>query len=513
MIPIPMPLALQTLTDKLKFSFSGPEQVGQFQTFSIDLADLKLSLTDRTPCVWVQADDVRELSPISLSQHLKDVARQMNWNNEKVLVFLDGESPLLREYLPKYLPAFIILTSADQTNVHSANAPTIALLDILRRQVNRANLAPYEVHVPVAGNRFFGRQPEINKVLQHATSSYIFLGIRRIGKTSLLLELQRLLNKLDPPEPGQRRRVYIDCSVVTSEEEFLQAIINEVDPRGMKFLMGRAMQSKRYKRMMFDHFVSLHGEPMTFLIDEIDRLLANLDREGELFDVLRSAATSGKVRFVMAGFRKPMHLYGSEESPFYHFAYKIRLGKMQRNDVKDMVLMPMESLGIKIKNREGVVNRIMRETGGLPNYVQFYCQTLLEQVDETGREEIDEDDLSSVYDNREFRDFVLETFMTNTERVEQALVYALIAEDQSPLKNSTFSERYIDDVLKARGIPLTLDALERVCRNLDVGGVFNQVGKDFEFAVPLLVRTLDEARDVEFLFEKMREEIRSENYH
>lgn len=509
--PISMPPALQTLTEKLKFAFSGPEQVGRFNIFFIDLADLKLSLTDSTPCVWVQAEDLQQLTPIELSQHLRDAARQMNWNNEKILVFLDGESPLLRDYLPKYLPTFIIFSQADQAGIHSASAPTVVLLDILRHQVNRANLSPYEVHIPVAGNRFFGRQPEINKVLQHPTSSYLFLGMRRIGKTSLLLELQRKMNELDPPEEGQRRRVYIDCSVVTSEEEFLQALINEVDPRGMKFLMGRAMQSKRYKRMMFDHFVSLHGGPMTFLIDEIDRLLVNLEDEHELFDVLRSAATLGKVRFVMAGFRKPMHLYGSEDSPFYHFADKIRLGKMQRNDVKDMVLVPMESLGIKFKNREGVVNRIMRETGGLPNYVQFYCQTLLEQVDDTGREEIDEDDLSSVYDNREFRDFVLETFMTNTERVEQALVYALIAEDQSPLKNSTFSERRIDEILKSRSIPLTLDGLERVCKNLEVGGVLNQVGKDYEFAVPLLVRTLNEARDVEFLFEKMREEIRAEH--
>ena len=511
MSSIGMPPALFTLSDKLKFAITPPEQVGRFHIYFIDLADLKLSLTDRTPCIWVQAIDLQELAPMTLSQHLRDAARQMNWNNEKILVFLDGESPLLREYLPKYLPAFIILDQTTQANIQSANAPTVVLLDALRRQLNRANLSPYEVHIPVAGNRFFGRKPEINKVLQHPTSSYLFLGIRRIGKTSLLLELQRLMNKFDPPEPGQRRRVYIDCSVISSEEEFLQAVINEVDPRGMKFLMGRATQSKRYKRTMFDHFVSLHGEPMTFLIDEIDRLLMNLGDERELFDVLRSAATSGKVRFIMAGFRRPMHLYGSEQSTFYHFADKIRLGKMQRNEVKDMVLVPLESLGIKFKNREGVASRILRETGGLPNYVQFYCQTLLEQVDETGREEIEEDDLGSVYNNREFRDFVLETFMTNTERLEQALVYALIAEDQSPLKNSTFSERYIDEVLKRRHIPLNLEGLERICKNLEVGGVFNQVGKDYEFAVPLLVRTLCEARDVEFLFETMREEIQAEN--
>ena len=506
-----MPPALVTLTDKMNYAYSGPQTVGRFSIFDIDLADLKLSFTDRTPCIWVQSNDLRDLSPVELSQHLQDVARQKGWNNEKVLVFMDGELPLIREYLPRYLPAFILFGKKDQEQIQKADAPTAILFDVLCHQLKRSYLAPYEVHLPVAGNRFFGRQTEINKVLQHGINSYLFLGIRRIGKTSLLQELQRLMDKYDPPEEGQRRRVYLDCSVVTTEEEFLRAVITEVDPRGLKFLLGRAVQSKRYKRMMFDHFVSIYGAPMTFLIDEIDRLLYNLGEDTSLLDVLRSAATSGKVRFIMAGFRRPLNQYGSEQSPFYNFAEKVRLGKMLRNDVKDMVLVPMEQLGVKFKNREGVVNRILSETGGLPNYIQFYCQTLLEKIDETGRNEISEDDLELVYDNREFRDFVIETFMSNTERVEQALVYALIAEDRYPMGDGVFSQRDIDEVLKHRNLRLTLDQLERVCRNLEVGGVLNQVGRDYEFAVPLLQRTLNEARDVNFLFDKIHEEIQIEN--
>jgi hypothetical protein len=510
MNPFSMPPALLTLTEKLKYSYNGPERIGRFDTFFVDLADLKLSLTDYTPCIWVKAEDLHTLSPVELSQHLQDIARQKSWNNEKILVFIDGEAPLLREYLPKYLPAFILFNQADQQNITQANAPTVILLEILGRQVSRAALSPYEVHLPVAGNRFFGRQQEINKVLQHPQSSYLFLGIRRIGKTSLLMELQRLMDKLDPPGDGQRRRIYIDCSVITSEEEFFRALISEVDPSGMKFYMGRPEHSKRYQRTMFNQFVSIHGTPMTFLVDEIDRLLASLEDENSLFDVLRSAAASGKVRFIMAGFRRPMHLYGSETSAFYHFADKVRLGKMQRNDIKDMVVIPMESLGVSFKNREGVVSRILRETGGLPNYVQFYCQTLLEQLDETEKDEISEDDLGSVYENREFRDFVLEAFMTNTERVEQAMVYALISEDPEQLRHSSWSERAIDGVMKKRRLSLNLEQLERVCKNLEIGGVLNQVGKDYEFAVPLLQRTLCEARDVNFLFDKMREEILKE---
>ncbi|MCP4626263.1 MAG: hypothetical protein GY850_22550, partial [bacterium] len=335
----------------------------------------------------------------------------------------------------------------------------------------------------------------------------LFIGIRRIGKTSLLKEIQRRMDRIDPPAENQIRRLYIDCTVISSEQEFLRTLTYQLDPAELKLLMGRAAKSKRYQRMMFDRFASLHGQPITFLIDELDRLLAHIGNQRGLFDVLRAAAIAGKARFIMAGFRRAMEAATNQQSPFFNLAAEVRLGRLKLVDVKHMVLGPLERLRITIQNREGVVNRINRETAGLPNYVQFYCKTLLEHLDDEGRDTIIEDDLSSVYDNREFRDFVLDTFMSNTESLERALVYALAAEDRSPGKQQRFSQRMMDSLLKKRKLDLKYEYLDRACRSLEVAGVFNQVGRDFEFAVPLFQRMLHETRDVDFLFEKTREEI------
>ena len=65
----------------------------------------------------------------------------------------------------------------------------------------------------------------------------------------------------------------------------------------------------------------------------------------------------------------------------------------------------------------------------------------------------------------------------------------------------------MDSFLKKRKLDLKYEHLDRACRNLEVAGVFNQAGRDFEFAVPLFQRMLRETRDVDFLFEKTREEI------
>jgi hypothetical protein len=505
-----MPPALHTITDKLKFQFDGPAKVGHFETFQVDLADWSLSLTDANPCIWVQGHNLESLSPPQLADSLRDVVRERGWQNSTVLLFVDGQVGSLRTHLPPALPTFVTIDGKQQARIQRADSPTVATLDILMRQMSRSQLAPYETNKPVTGSQFFGRQREINHVLQHPTVNYLFVGIRRIGKTSLLKEIKRRMDRIDPPGENQVRRLYVDCTVIGSEQEFLRELTVELDPKELKLLMGRAAQTKRYQSLMFDRFASLHGEPITFLIDELDRLLAQVSNQGDLFDVLRAASNDGKARFIMAGFREAMLASANQQSPFFNMITRVDLGKLGRSDVRYMVVAPMERLRINIQNQHGVVSRIYRETAGLPNYVQFYCKTLLEQLDEEGRDTITEDDLGSVYENREFRNFILDTFMSNTEPLERALVYALVAQDPSPDNQRSFSQRAMDGFLKKRNLNIKYELLDRACKSLEVAGVFNEVGRDFEFAVPLLKRMLQETRDVDFLFEKAREEFMTE---
>lgn len=508
-----MPPVLRTLTEELKFAYVGPERVGPFDVFYVNLSGWNLSLTDRNPCVWVKSADLERFTIPDLGVAIRDVVRIKRWQNMTVMLFIDGDAGELRFNLPEALPSFLILDAAQQQRVAASSAPSVEMLDILLQQMSRSQLAPYETNKPVVAGRFFGRQSEINRVLQHPNTNFMFVGIRRVGKTSLLKELQRKMDELDPPHDGQIRRLYVDCTVISSADEFLRELVYELDKPQLKLLMGRAHESKRYKRLMFDRFAELHGEPVTFLVDELDRLLARVPPDHELFDVLRAASNAGKARFIFAGFRKAMIAMTDMRTPLFNMVREVRLGKLKRGDVKRMVLS-MERLRITIQNRDGIVNRIFRETAGLPNYVQFYCKTLLEQLDDDARDAITEQDLVSVYKNRAFRDFVLDTFMANTEPLERALVYAMIAEDPGDGgKRRTYAQRTIDGILKKRKLNIRLEDLERSCRNLEIAGVFEEVGKNYRFAVPLLQQILPQTRDVDFLFDKTREEILAETLY
>lgn len=504
-----LPLILGTFKEKLNFNCHGLGEVDGISLFQVDFSDWNTVLSDKNPCIWVKVDNI-QADIYYLSEQLRDIVREKSWQNEAILVILDVDVPELKQILPHELPTFIVLDLSDQIRISQASSPTAETLNIILSQVSRSRLAPYEKHRPVMGAQFFGRRGEINKILNNPKENYLIIGIRRVGKTSLLKELERQMNKIDKPGNDQIRRLYVDCSVIESEEDFLRAITYHLDKSELKMLMRRTSQSMRQKSLMFERFYKLHGGMITFLIDEVDRMLVKLKDPDDFLNMLRAVSTAEYARFILAGFRLPMRDVFDQKKSLHHMVDTINLGKLKYDDVYKMVTQPMEKLRITFQNRESVVNRIHRETAGLPNYVQFYCSTLLSRLDTRKDNVLSEEDLAAVYEDREFRDFILETFMNNTEPVEKALVFAMILEGSNSVNQKTYSMRTINGFLKRHKLDLTLEQLDGTLQRLEVAGVIDQVGQDYEFSIPLLIKLLRSARNVEFMLEKLREQILAE---
>jgi Cdc6-like AAA superfamily ATPase len=97
-----------------------------------------------------------------------------------------------------------------QTAITTSRRPTGELLDRLGDQISISLLSPYRTG-PVTGSQFFGREMEIRRILGRESSNYAIVGIRRIGKTSLLRELARRLHE-NAHEEAKNSIVYLDCS-------------------------------------------------------------------------------------------------------------------------------------------------------------------------------------------------------------------------------------------------------------------------------------------------------------
>jgi hypothetical protein len=493
------PALLRLLSEELGYVVRGGKPILGYDLFTIDLSSWKLRLTNRTPVIWVKRSDLAGVSPQHLLQSLADVLRERNLSRKIVLVLLEGESQPLLQHTASPLYNLVVIGCQEEERILESRRPSGELLDLISAQIPISTLAPYETRAPVTGSRFFGREYEISRILGNPDTNHAILGIRRIGKTSLLREIERILQENEDPA----HVVYLECSDLLSSDDYIREVVRKLNPRELPRLhlqkyvfffpdflerMGRAYKSK-----------------IIFLLDEVDNLVIMQRGSWELLSMLRASANKGACQYILAGFREAMREQYLLDSPFYNFAQEIRLSEFTRRQAHDLILTPMENLRVRIKNQDEVVGRIYDETAGHPNLVQYYCMILLRHLDRTGEREISPASLIDVYSDEGFKSHLLTSFMQNTENRDRALVYAvLMALAESKLRG--FSHSFIDAALRKRGIILPQDDIDEACNVLTLAGVLSQKGRDYFFTSPVFTKVLKQTYDLDYLFRKVKEE-------
>jgi len=501
-----IPEFLVFVDEELKHTVrSHTERLG-FDVYRVDFSAWKLRLSDYTPVIVVSEADLRQ-PVLDLGQSISDVMRICHTvNSERTLIVLvQGDGAVLRGYFQTSFYQVAIIDRIDQQRVMDSRTKGVELLRCLSRQFSLSALSPYETSKPVTGSRFFGRESTVHRILTDAEANYAVMGIRRIGKTSLLREVERRwIDRLPAgSDAGTTQRViYMDLSAIKSSNEFMREVVRKLQPRELARVGHRRFPlyfPDFLKRMSHQY----HG-PIFFLLDEFDSLLANHSLDTQLLDVLRASSNSGYARFIVAGFRDLLRASTDLDSPVFNFAKPLRLKEFTRSETATLIIDPMRNLGIQFRQRNEVVDRIFEETAGQPNLVQYYCATIIQQLDETNRREVSPDSLFSVHENEDLRAFILNTFWDNTNHLEKAIVFGVIS-SYFP-KERQFDLEAIDQALVERGVHAPLIDLEEACRNLVLAGTFAQTGRHYHFATPLFPKLLDETHNINFLFRKILQE-------
>jgi len=505
------PPFLQFLDRQLRLSLrAGRTEVLSFDIYRMDFSPWRLRFSDHTPVLHVSEIDVRALSPREIFQSLRDVVYTRGYGEQNPIVLVDGDGTDLREEVRTHLLPIVILDQADQNRVLASRRPSAELLDCISPQLTLSLLAPYETSKPVTGSRFFGREFDIRKILYAGDANFAVMGIRRIGKTSLLREIERRLKEQAESAEGKQtaeRILFMDCSAIRTPDHFVQEVVRQLAPREMARLQHR--QFPLYFPDFLARMSRQYKGALVFLFDEFDALLKAPFGQSNLLDQLRAASNSGHCRFVIAGFRELLNAFSDQNSPLYNFANPLRLKEFSRDETTNLILSPMESLGVHFERRNEVVDRIYDETGGQPNLIQYYCSILIENLDRRKERSISPENLSHVYHDEDFRAFVLNTFMDNTSHLEKALVYAVLLE-ASDNDRVTAEERFamedIDNALQSRGIDILLGDLESSCRQLELAGIFAKQGIHYHFATPVFPDVLRSGYNMNYLLRKVREE-------
>lgn len=493
------PRLLRLLHEELGYTVREGKEILGYEMFYVDLSSWKLRLTNRTPVIWIKTKDLDGVPSHHIMESLEDVVRERKLSRQIVLVLLDGNrAPLLR-YKSAVNNNLVLIGSEEQKDVVQSRRPSGELLDMISIQVPISFLSPYETRAPVTGSRFFGREHEISRILANPDTNHAILGIRRIGKTSLLRETERVLAERAPNLPV----VYLECSDLLSTDDYIREVVRKLNPRELPRL-----QMQKYV-FFFPNFLErmskVHKSKIIFLLDEVDNLVIMQRGDWELFRMLRASSNKGACQYIIAGFREAMREQYMLDSPFYNFAQEIRLSEFTRQQARELVVVPMENLRVRIRKEDQVVSRIFEETAGQPNLIQYYCLILLRHLDQTGEREISPESLIDVYSDEGFTSHLLTSFMQNTENREKGLVYAvLLSLEEAGLKG--FSHTDIDEILKKVGLVLKQKDIDEACSVLSLAGVIHRKDKQFYFTSPVFTRVLNHAYDLKYLLRKVKEE-------
>ena len=500
-----LPPFLSFLEQRLGTRIRQQEVVLGLELFEVDLSALKLRFSDRTPLILVKAIDLTTLGETAAAENVDEVLRARSLLERQPLIVVEGSSEVMRRYVKiNQIPA-AVLDAADEQEIMESRRSMGELLDRIVSQLSLVLLSPYEINKPVTGSRFFGRESEVRRLLYSGDTNFAVMGIRRIGKTSLLREAARRLQEHaleNGSDEAARRIFFMDCSPLRTPDELMREVIRHYYPHDLMRLENR--QFPLYFPDFLRRMARRYEGQLVLLLDEFDVLLSTDLNNEPLLHVLRTASNEGHCRFIIAGFRDLLEQSARLQSPLFNFAKSLRLKEFSREDAGKMILGPLGNLRIRVDRENDVVDRIFDETAGQPHLIQFYCSYIIDRLDQTDSRRLAPEDLLGIYDDEDFRAFVLNTFMDNTTRREKAIVFSLVL--KQPGETEPFDLEEIEAALLAQHVDVVLDDLERACRNLELAGAITKQGRHYRFSIPIFPRMLARNYNVAHLLSKIRRE-------
>jgi len=256
---------------------------------------------------------------------------------------------------------------------------------------------PYIVGQPVRKpDMCFGREPLFKRMLSVLhQNSLLMHGERRIGKTTVLLQLEMRLYAADDPE-YRFKPVYIDLQGI-EESAFFHHIMEEVLLRfgkrakglSLRFSPTRASYSGRdFQRDIRTVIETLCGPQAD---DKINRLVLLMDEADVMYGYderilqefrrifMNDYAAYLSVVFAAVDIHRQWKRY---ESPLYNLFQQIELPPLTRADTELLVRTPVRG---RYDYDEPAVDLIYQLSGGRPMKIQLLCLEVINYIREQSR--------------------------------------------------------------------------------------------------------------------------------
>lgn len=276
-----------------------------------------------------------------------------------------------------------------------------------RRRALRSRFNPYIAGAPVMTDAmFFGRQKllaRILNVIHH--NSLLITGERRIGKTTFLYHLKRVLER-DEASEYSFFPVFTDLQGVP-EENFFHSVMSDV-VEGLS-LAPTTLAALRFRPVLpgydgrdFSHDLQRVIDELktrtpkrvklALLIDEVDALNAYSERINQRLRSIFMKTFSEHLVAILSGVGI-RRVWNSEVSPWYNFFDEMELSAFTREEAESLIRTPVEGY---FNYEPEAVLAILEHTEQKPYLIQKFCIHSVNRMLEDGRTQVRASDVVAV---------------------------------------------------------------------------------------------------------------------
>lgn len=315
----------------------------------------------------------------------------------------------------------------------------------------------------------YGRDSEIDSLLQINNGNAIVFGGRQLGKSTILQEVHSRFHQPDKKQYAFYHHLDAMDRIDVSSSDWQKAEMqvwsyiyddlysvnliltkrsNDTTPEMIQAEVKRALKENKDAKAIV-------------IFDEIDPVL-NVDNahDFKLVRALRGPVNDpkiqGRFKIIIAGLESVKRFENSPNYPLPQLGGSIQISIMPTHDAIFMIKEPFQALGYTFESAQ-VVNRILAITNRHPGLIQIFCHELLKslavnQSVDIGDYVVTDDDITRVHALDEVKHLIRSRFeMTlNLDLRYLVIIYGLISEHKaiepfSPREAKEISEAWLED--------------------------------------------------------------------
>jgi hypothetical protein len=258
---------------------------------------------------------------------------------------------------------------------------------------------PYVAGTPLeAGSAlFYGREDLLAAVQENLAAAHlnnlVFIGQRRMGKTSLLKQLSVRLDPAYIP-------VYLDGQVIGLDPGMANFFLNlateivfALEDRGIKLAQPDPDDFEKSPAAIFEHqflpraLREIEGRHLIILFDEfeeLERAVQRDDLDASIFGYLRHLMQhTPNLSFIFCGTHRLEELTADYWNVLFNISLYQRVSYLPQEEALRLVQEPVESFGMRYDDL--ALDKMWRVTAGHPYFLQLLCHSLVNLHNKTRR--------------------------------------------------------------------------------------------------------------------------------